>query len=979
MSESGHHEPRSFLLKYVFSTDHKVIGLQFMFLSLLFVIVGGLLALGVRYQLAWPNQHVPFAKLLPGKMTTVAPEANLALWKKGHTLRVNQEMTVNGQMIPKGAKAMFVGVVNGELPITVPVGARVKTLSGTIRTLADPINAFVDRYAVMADYNYKNLDVRGIKGTTLKIRDDEGRILDNRALTLVGLHRFRAGPEGEARGVISDKTALLPIRLTDAYIDIKIPTQQVVDDRGNETGNVEVPVFHKVGVMSVTYEKQTLTSVAYLQLFTMHASLMIFFVIIPMLVGGFANFLVPLMIGSRDMAFPRINLLSFWLAVPAGVLMMLSFWVAGGPAGGGWTMYPPLSATNPVDPNSTFMQPQLGTTLWIVSVGLIGFSSIVGAINYITTIVNMRAPGMDMFRLPLTVWSVLITSILALFATPMLTAAMIMLLLDRTLGTHFFNWATGGQPLMWQHLFWFYSHPAVYIMILPAMGLTSDILAVHARKAIYGYKPMVLAICAIAGLGFIVWGHHMFQSGMNPALGMTFMAATIMIAVPSAIKVFNWLGTLWGGNIRFTPAMLNAIGFVSMFVIGGLSGIFMAAASVDVHIHDTYFIVAHIHYVLFGGSLFGIFAGIYHWFPKMFGRQLNYRWGVIHFVLTFVAFNGTFFLMHVLGIGGAPRRYASHIEYPTLIHWQPLNAAMTIFALMLGMAQIPFIYNFFVSLPRKLGRAMAATFLSILGLPTIAGLLYWDGFKTAQTWIGKTVYALFGQISSGGYGVGQTRTGYFLLLGAGAVLLVVMLRQLNIGGKIATVFLAIPLLLGVLYGMNQGELVGGERPEGLRAFNDTLVSLGISGIFIAVIVVLVFLVWAVGGALRLPALVQRCLYVGILPLFLAPAFLKQDVYLWLGLPEWFAWRWMILVILALPGIAYLAVSRPRDAFGFDPGTNPWLGNSLEWATTSPPPHLNFDTIPTVYRGPYEYSSPVLEEDYLPQLLQLPEGVVESVH
>ncbi len=433
----------------------------------------------------------------------------------------------------------------------------------------------------------------------------------------------------------------------------------------------------------------------YASLVTMHGTIMIFFVIIPLLSGAFGNFLVPLMIGARDMAFPRLNMISYWILWPGFITILTAFFVETGAAGSGWTAYPPLSALPEMSPGSG-----PGQTLWIISLLFIGTGSILGAVNYITTIVMLRAPGLHMFRLPLTVWSLFITAILQLLATPVLTAALILLLLDRTIGTHFFLPAGGGQPLLWQHVFWFYSHPAVYIMILPAMGITSDILATYARKPLFGYRSMVYAIMAIAGLGFIVWGHHMFQSGMNPVLGIAFMTSTMLIAVPSGIKVFNWLGTLWGGSIRYTPAMLNAIAFVSMFVIGGLSGIFMAATPVDIFIHDTYFIVAHIHYVLFGGSMFGVFAAIYHWFPKMFGRMLDERLGKVHFVLTFLAFNGVFFPMHILGINGMPRRIADYTTYEFLAPLQGMNQFMTISAFLLGLAQIVFAVNFVWSLVR---------------------------------------------------------------------------------------------------------------------------------------------------------------------------------------------------------------------------------------------------------------------------------------
>jgi cytochrome c oxidase subunit 1 len=395
----------------------------------------------------------------------------------------------------------------------------------------------------------------------------------------------------------------------------------------------------------------------YNMLFTMHASVMIFFVIIPLLTGAFGNFTIPLMIGAKDMAFPKLNMLSYWFMWPALITILISFTVDGGAGASGWTSYPTIASStmpsgmgyrSPAQPGSG-----MGQILWLVALLFVGVSSMAGSVNYVTTIINLRAAGMTMFRMPLTVWAMFITAILQAFALPVLTVALSLQLLDKTIGTTFFlpptgltfgNWTTGpggGQPLLWQHLFWFYSHPAVYIMILPAMGMVSDIITVFARKPLFGYKPMVLAIAGIAGLGFIVWGHHMFQSGMDPRLGTGFMVATIMIALPSAVKTFNWLGTLYQSNIHFTTPMLNALAFVAMFVIGGLSGIFMAATPVDIFIHDTYFIVAHIHYVLFMSSVFGIFAGITFWYPKMFGRMMNERWGKIHFAITFIAANCT--------------------------------------------------------------------------------------------------------------------------------------------------------------------------------------------------------------------------------------------------------------------------------------------------------------------------------------------------
>jgi cytochrome c oxidase subunit 1 len=495
---------------------------------------------------------------------------------------------------------------------------------------------------------------------------------------------------------------------------------------------------------------------------TMHATVMIFFVLIPLLVGTFGNYLIPLKIGAGDMAFPFLNGLAFWSAIPSGSIMLAGFFLAGSAAAAGWTSYPPLSAIWGAGASPTTGWPMAplvmnniafflfysyvlaygistgikaldvgltvliaavgayftvrgithiawdGQSCWFLSVLILGFSSLMGAVNYLTTIIKLRCPGMTMFRLPLSIWSLFITSLLVLFATPVLASDMLMNLLDHNRITSFFEptgWnltgvmqdnTGGGYPLLHPHLFWFYSHPAVYIMILPAMGMVSDIMAVFARKPIFGYRPMVYAMAGIAFLGFIVWGHHMFQSGMNPTLGTTFAVSTMFIGVPSAIKTFNWLGTLWGGNIRFTVPMCNAIAFVSMFVIGGLSGIFMASTAVDVHIHMTYFIVAHIHYVLFGGSTFGIFASIYFWYPKMFGRMMNNTLGYIHFFLSFIAFNCTFFAMHIVGIQGMPRRVADpYTNYPaTFAHLLPMNRFISFSAFALGLAQIPFIINF---------------------------------------------------------------------------------------------------------------------------------------------------------------------------------------------------------------------------------------------------------------------------------------------
>ncbi len=449
----------------------------------------------------------------------------------------------------------------------------------------------------------------------------------------------------------------------------------------------------------------------YTMLFTMHATVMIFLVIIPVLAGAFGNFLIPLMVGADDMAFPVLNMMSYWFMIPAIFCFAMTF-VTGGGAASGWTSYPLLAAIRAAAPGSDSPQ-----TYWLLAVTFIGVSSMMGSVNYMTTIINMRAPGMTLFRMPLTIWAMFITAILQAFALPVLTAAGFMQVFDRLdfggfmegIHTTFFipsglvvNNADptvgGGQPLLWQHLFWFYSHPAVYIMLLPAMGMTSDMLSCMCRKPVFGYKPMVYSMAAIAGLGFIVWGHHMFTSGMNPALGMTFMVSTIMIALPSAVKVFNWIGTIWGGRVQFNTVMLNCAAFISMFIVGGLSGLFMAAVPVDIYFHDTYMIVAHFHYILFGTTLFGVFGAIHFWFPKMFGRMMNETVGKWHFILSFIGFNGAFFPMHLLGIAGFPRRYADPYLHPYLEHLLPLNQFITVCAVIMGFAQFLLLGNFFISI-----------------------------------------------------------------------------------------------------------------------------------------------------------------------------------------------------------------------------------------------------------------------------------------
>ncbi|MFL6297212.1 MAG: cytochrome c oxidase subunit I [Actinomycetes bacterium] len=426
----------------------------------------------------------------------------------------------------------------------------------------------------------------------------------------------------------------------------------------------------------------------YNQLFTMHGTTMIFLFIIPIL-AGFGNYIVPLQIGALDMAFPRVNALSFWMLPLAGITLYSSY-LLGGPADAGWTQYAPLSEGIGAQGNS------IGIDLWIVALLLVGTASILGAVNFITTIFNMRAPGMTMFRMPLFTWTILVTSLLVLLATPVFTSALVMLLIDRNLGGSFFNPANGGIAVLWQNVFWFYSHPAVYVMVLPGMGIISDVLPVFSRKPLFGYKAFVFATAGIGALGFCVWAHHMFVTGQ--VLLPFFSIMTFLIAVPTGVKFFNWIATLVRGQITFSTAMLFAIGFLTMFLIGGIDGVFLASPPVDFALTETYWVVAHIHYVLFGGSVFAVYAGFYYWFPKFSGKRLKEGLGKLHFWLQFIGFNLTFFSMHILGLLGMPRRIQ---DYAPLKDWVGLNQLQTAGALLIALSTAPFLANVVMTIRRK--------------------------------------------------------------------------------------------------------------------------------------------------------------------------------------------------------------------------------------------------------------------------------------
>jgi len=449
------------------------------------------------------------------------------------------------------------------------------------------------------------------------------------------------------------------------------------------------------GVLSILMRTQLATPDAdvfsrdsYNQLFTMHGTTMIFLVIVPIL-AGFGNFLVPLMIGARDVAFPRLNALSYWLFLFGGIVLYSSWFAGGGAPQAGWTSYPPLSVYTQGN----------GQDLWILSLHILTLASLAGAINFIVTIHNMRTRGMTWMRIPLFVWTIEVYSILLVLVLPALSAGLTLLLLDRQAGTHFFIPSEGGNAVLYQHVFWFFGHPEVYIMILPAMGIISEVIPVFARKPIFGYKAIAISTAVIGFYSLLVWGHHMFTVGMPGYLLGFFMVSSMIIAVPTGIKIFNWVATTWRGNLIFDTAMLFALGFIVVFTIGGLSGIFLAAYPFDWQVHDTYFVVAHLHYVLFGGSMFGIFAGLYYWWPKMFGRILNERLGKVHFWLTFAGFNMAFFPQHMLGLDGMARRI---YNYRDVGQWAEYNLVSTIGSYIMGLGILAFVVN--VVITRKRGR-----------------------------------------------------------------------------------------------------------------------------------------------------------------------------------------------------------------------------------------------------------------------------------
>lgn len=443
----------------------------------------------------------------------------------------------------------------------------------------------------------------------------------------------------------------------------------------------------------------------YLALVTIHGTIMVFFVLTAGLSGTFSNLLIPLQIGARDMASGFMNMISYWLFFISTVIMVMSLFVEAGPASAGWTIYPPLSALPQAIPGSG-----AGMTLWLVSMAIFIASSLMGSLNYVVTVINLRTKGMSMTRLPLTIWAFFITAVIGIVSFPVLLSAALLLLFDRSFGTSFFLsdifiagevlHYQGGSPVLFEHLFWFLGHPEVYIVLLPALGITSEIIATNSRKPIFGYRAMIASILAIAFLSTIVWGHHMFISGMNPFLGSVFTFTTLLIAIPSAVKAFNYITTLWRGNLQLNPAMLFSIGLVSTFITGGLTGIILGDSTLDINVHDTYFVVAHFHLVMGISALYGMFAGIYHWFPKMFGRMMNKNLGYIHFWVTAVCAYGVFFPMHFIGMAGLPRRYYTNTAFPLFDDLADVNVIITMFAIVGAAFQLVFLWNFFYSIFR---------------------------------------------------------------------------------------------------------------------------------------------------------------------------------------------------------------------------------------------------------------------------------------
>ncbi len=441
----------------------------------------------------------------------------------------------------------------------------------------------------------------------------------------------------------------------------------------------------------------------YLALVTIHGTIMVFFVLTAGLSGTFSNLLIPLQIGARDMASGFLNMISYWLFFISSVVMVSSLFIESGPASAGWTIYPPLSALPQAIPGSG-----MGMTLWLVSMAIFIAASLMGSLNYVVTVINLRTKGMSMTRLPLTVWAFFVTAIIGVISFPVLFSAALLLIFDRSFGTSFFLSDIyiagevlhyhGGSPVLFEHLFWFLGHPEVYIVLLPALGITSEVIATNSRKPIFGYRAMIASILAIAFLSTIVWGHHMFLSGMNPFLGSVFTFTTLLIAIPSAVKAFNYITTLWKGNLQLNPAMLFSIGLVSTFITGGLTGIILGDSTLDINVHDTYFVIAHFHLVMGISALYGMFAGIYHWYPKLFGRMLNKNLGYIHFWVTAICAYGVFFPMHFIGMAGLPRRYYTNTNFPLFDDLQNVNVIITTFALIGGAFQLVFLYNFFSSI-----------------------------------------------------------------------------------------------------------------------------------------------------------------------------------------------------------------------------------------------------------------------------------------